>query len=46
VFQTLGLNTPRLQPTIKKFGYAVSGLILVGNLSIVFAIQLGWRYSG
>ncbi|MEZ6143521.1 MAG: succinate dehydrogenase cytochrome b subunit [Zavarzinella sp.] len=41
VFQTLGLNTPRIQPTIRKIALGIAGLILLGNSAIVVAVWTG-----
>jgi succinate dehydrogenase / fumarate reductase cytochrome b subunit len=41
VFQTLGLNTPRTAGVVRWIGYAIAGLILVGNCSIVLAVWCG-----
>ncbi|MEI7684608.1 MAG: succinate dehydrogenase cytochrome b subunit [Planctomycetota bacterium] len=42
VFQTLGLNTPRTAGLFRWLGYAVAGVIFVGNCSIVVAVWRGW----
>jgi succinate dehydrogenase / fumarate reductase, cytochrome b subunit len=42
VFQTLGLNSPRMQRAVKKFSYGVAFLILLGNSLIVIGVWAGW----
>jgi succinate dehydrogenase / fumarate reductase cytochrome b subunit len=41
VFQTLGLNTPRLQPWVRRFGFLFAFLICFGNIALVSTIWLG-----
>jgi succinate dehydrogenase / fumarate reductase cytochrome b subunit len=41
VFQTLGLNTPRLQPFISRLSWALAFLIVAGNFLIVVAVWTG-----
>jgi hypothetical protein len=38
VFQTLGLNTPRFQPTAKKLALSVAALLALGNSAIVVGV--------
>lgn len=38
VFQTLGLNTPRTAGLFRYLAFAVAGIILIGNCSIVIAV--------
>jgi succinate dehydrogenase / fumarate reductase cytochrome b subunit len=40
-FQTLGANSPRWQPTIRVFGWAVTLLVTVGNIAIVIGVWTG-----
>jgi succinate dehydrogenase / fumarate reductase cytochrome b subunit len=40
-FQTLGLKNRRFAGSIKMFGLAVAGVILIGNVAIVLAVQIG-----
>lgn len=40
-FQTLGLNTPRTQPAIRIFGWAIALLVVGGNIAIVLAVFFG-----
>lgn len=39
--QTLGLNTPRLQPAIRVLGYVVALFVAVGNIALVAAVWTG-----
>jgi succinate dehydrogenase cytochrome b subunit len=41
VFQTLGLNTPRLQPFISRLSWTLAFLIVAGNVLIVVAVWCG-----
>jgi succinate dehydrogenase / fumarate reductase cytochrome b subunit len=41
IFQTLGLNTPRLQSTWKCLGWAVTFIVGIGNIAMVVAVWLG-----
>jgi len=41
-FQTLGLNAPRFQPTVKIAGYGLAAAIAFGNSLIVVAVWVGW----
>ena len=41
-FQTLGLKNGRFAPAIRVLGFAVATLILLGNLTIVIGVWLGW----
>jgi succinate dehydrogenase / fumarate reductase cytochrome b subunit len=41
LFQTLGLASPKQEPRIKSLGYALAGIIFVGNVSIPVSILLG-----
>ncbi len=38
VFQTLGLNTPRIQPFISLASKAIAFVIVAGNIAIVVAV--------
>jgi succinate dehydrogenase / fumarate reductase cytochrome b subunit len=40
-FQTLGLKNRRFAPAIRMFGLALAGIILIGNVGIVLAVQNG-----
>jgi succinate dehydrogenase / fumarate reductase, cytochrome b subunit len=40
VFQTLGLNTPRIQPAVTMFSRGLAVLIVAGNIGIVLAVWL------
>ena len=42
VFQTLGLNTLRVQPAIKMFARLLALLIVTGNIAIVFTVWIGF----
>ena len=39
VFQTLGLNTPRLQPALRKVAWAIAIVLALGNIAIVGAVR-------
>jgi len=41
MLQTLGLNKPRVQPTLKVIGYIISVAIFVGYVSIPVAVLVG-----
>ncbi len=41
IFQTLGISSPKVNPSIQKLAYAISGIIFVGNVSIPLSILLG-----
>jgi len=41
VFQTLGLNTPRLQPFVSRLSRVLAFLIVAGNAAIVVAVWAG-----
>ena len=41
LFQSLGINNPRFNYARRAFAAAISGLILVGNLSFPIAVQAG-----
>lgn len=41
LLQTLGLNNPRVQPTLKGIAYAVSVVIFIGFVSIPVAVLVG-----
>jgi succinate dehydrogenase / fumarate reductase cytochrome b subunit len=41
VFQTLGANSPRWQPTIRILAWAVALLVGVGNIAIVLGVWAG-----
>lgn len=45
VFQTLGLKNARLRGGIDILGLLVALTILVGNVALVLAVQLGWLKS-
>jgi succinate dehydrogenase / fumarate reductase cytochrome b subunit len=38
VFQTLGANSPRWQPTIRILGWAIALMVALGNIAIVVAV--------
>jgi succinate dehydrogenase / fumarate reductase, cytochrome b subunit len=38
VFQTLGLNSPKIQPFVKKSALGIATLIAIGNIAIVVAV--------
>lgn len=40
MFQTLGLNTPRIAPALRIFGWAVALFVGLGNILIVLAVWL------
>ena len=40
--RTLGLVGRRFEPAAKVLGYAVAGIILIGNVSIVLAVWTGY----
>ena len=42
LFQTLGLNTPRIQPFVRVAGKAIAFLIVAGNIAIVIAVWAGY----
>ncbi len=42
MFQTLGFNHPKYQPFIDKIGPVTSTMIVLGNLSMPLAVQLGF----
>lgn len=42
VFQSLGLNTPRIQPSITLASRAIAFLIVAGNIAIVVAVWSGF----
>jgi succinate dehydrogenase cytochrome b subunit len=42
VFQTLGWNSPRVQPFVKGFGWVIALLVVGGNVAIVVAVWAGW----
>ncbi len=42
VFQTLGLNSPRIQPTIYWIAHLIAILIVLGNSAIVVAVLFGY----
>ncbi|WP_020469563.1 succinate dehydrogenase cytochrome b subunit [Zavarzinella formosa] len=42
VFQTLGLNTPRIQPALKRLAWGIAILIAIGNIGIVASVRLSW----
>lgn len=39
VFQTLGLNTPRVQPAVKKLAWGIAIILALSNISIVAAAR-------
>lgn len=41
VFQTLGLNTPRVQPFVKRMSWGLALLIGLGNIGIVVTVKAG-----
>jgi succinate dehydrogenase / fumarate reductase cytochrome b subunit len=41
MFQSLGINNPKYNNARRTFAVAISGLILVGNLSFPIAVQAG-----
>jgi succinate dehydrogenase / fumarate reductase cytochrome b subunit len=41
MLQTLGLNNPRVQPTLKAIGYVISAVIFIGYVSIPVAVLVG-----
>lgn len=41
-FQTLGLKNARFRGAIAALGWLVAGAVLVGNVAIVMAVQLGY----
>jgi succinate dehydrogenase cytochrome b subunit len=41
VFQTLGLNTPRVQPFISRLSRVLAVLIVAGNVAIIVAVWAG-----
>jgi len=41
VFQTLGANSPRWQPTIRILGWAVALIVALGNIAIVVSVWAG-----
>jgi succinate dehydrogenase / fumarate reductase cytochrome b subunit len=41
VFQTLGINSPRLQCCLKKLAYGFAALIFFGNISMPLAVMFG-----
>ena len=41
VFQTLGANSPRWQPTIRLLSWAVALIVGLGNIAIVVAVWVG-----
>jgi succinate dehydrogenase / fumarate reductase cytochrome b subunit len=41
MFQSLGINNPRYNGARRAFAAAISGLVLVGNLSFPIAVQAG-----
>jgi succinate dehydrogenase / fumarate reductase cytochrome b subunit len=45
VFQTLGLKNARLRGGIDILGLLIALTILVGNVALVLAVQLGWLKS-
>jgi succinate dehydrogenase / fumarate reductase cytochrome b subunit len=42
VFQTLGLNTPRVQPFIRRLSWTVATLLAAGNIGLVTAVYMDW----
>jgi succinate dehydrogenase / fumarate reductase cytochrome b subunit len=42
MFQTLGLNTPRLNRLFQCLALAVATIVFVGNVAIVVAVNLKW----
>ncbi|MFO0965675.1 MAG: succinate dehydrogenase cytochrome b subunit [Gemmataceae bacterium] len=41
-FQSLGINGPRWQTTIRAFGWAVALIVTLGNIAIVVGVWAGW----
>lgn len=41
LFQSLGLNNTRFRPLVKQAGFAVAGLLTVGNISMPVAVLAG-----
>jgi succinate dehydrogenase / fumarate reductase cytochrome b subunit len=41
VFQSLGLNSPRIQPFVRWFSFTVAALIVLGNIAIVVLVWMG-----
>lgn len=39
VFQTLGLNTPRIQPALKRLAWGIAIVLALANISIVGAVR-------
>jgi succinate dehydrogenase / fumarate reductase cytochrome b subunit len=41
-FQSLGINSPRWQPTIRGLGWTIALAVVGGNVAIVLGVWLGW----
>lgn len=42
VFQTLGVNTPRVQPFVRRLSWAVAFLLAAGNIALVTSVSMDW----